>query len=196
MDIISHGLWGAVLARAVNHSLEVKGRATPRLQPPLAFFFGVFPDLAAFTPIFVLVVYGLLIGQVFPFRPAQTESIEALGVGLPAILAVTKAIYACTHSLVIFAACFFVGWLGRTIRAHRRRLTLSLMPFEMGAWLFHILIDIPTHSVRFYPTPFLWPIMDYHIDGIPWSNPFIFSLNVIALMAVYWWTRRRERQIE
>ncbi|MBI2662668.1 hypothetical protein HYX11_04380 [Candidatus Woesearchaeota archaeon] len=26
---------------------------------------------------------------------------------------------------------------------------------EMLAWLGHIIIDIPTHSYKFYPTPFL-----------------------------------------
>jgi hypothetical protein len=32
--------------------------------------------------------------------------------------------------------------------------------FEMRGWLLHILIDIPTHSFRYYETRFPWPISD------------------------------------
>lgn len=68
---------------------------------------------------------------------------------------------------------------------------------EMLAWPLHILVDIPTHSERFFPTPFLWPLSDFHVDGHPWSDPRIFIPNVILIAGLYtwyyWWRPRRER---
>jgi hypothetical protein len=57
----------------------------------------------------------------------------------------------------------------------------------MLAWLLHILVDIPTHSTRFFPTPFLWPISSYEFSGIGWANPMIFIPNVVLLTSLYVW---------
>lgn len=84
------------------------------------------------------------------------------------------AIYNVTHSLIIRAIVFWGLWLifKKPIKASYAR-------------LLHILIDIPTHSLAFFATPFLWPISTYKFDGIPRSNKMIFIPNVIILVLLY-----------
>jgi len=55
----------------------------------------------------------------------------------------------------------------------------------MWAWGLHILMDIPTHSTDFFPTPFLWPFSGYRVDGISWGHPYIFFPNVVVLIVLY-----------
>jgi hypothetical protein len=65
---------------------------------------------------------------------------------------------------------------------------------EMLGWALHILIDIPTHSLRFFATPFLWPLSDYRFNGISWGNRWFMLANYTALAIVYillWRTSRR-----
>jgi hypothetical protein len=65
---------------------------------------------------------------------------------------------------------------------------------EMLGWALHILIDIPSHSLRFFATPFLWPLSGYSVDGIPWGNRWYMLINYSALVIVYlllWRTSRR-----
>ncbi len=83
-------------------------------------------------------------------------------------------LYNITHSLIIFGAVFLFVYL------------LRRKPFWLlAAWGMHILIDIPTHAEKFFPTPFLWPVSSFHIDGISWVSPVIFFPNLIGLSIVY-----------
>jgi membrane-bound metal-dependent hydrolase YbcI (DUF457 family) len=43
-----------------------------------------------------------------------------------------------------------------------RRVVLELL-----GWLSHVLIDIFTHSFRYYATRFLWPLSDIRFNGLP-----------------------------
>ena len=83
-------------------------------------------------------------------------------------------LYSFTHSLVIFALVFAL-------------LTVVLRKpvWIVAAWGLHVLIDIPTHSLALFPTPFLWPISDFRVDGIGWDNPVILAIDVVLLIAVY-----------
>lgn len=83
-------------------------------------------------------------------------------------------LYNVTHSLVIFIAAFVLIWavVGKPV-------------WVVAAWGLHILIDIPTHSLALFPTPFLWPISDFKIDGIGWGNPAILAIDIAMLLAVY-----------
>ncbi len=92
--------------------------------------------------------------------------------------------YNATHSLLVFAAVFLAVWIVR------RR------PFvPLAAWGLHILIDIPTHSLALFPTPFLWPVSDLRIDGIPWHTPAVLIPNSLLLLGLHawWWLARRGR---
>jgi hypothetical protein len=55
-------------------------------------------------------------------------------------------------------------------------------------------MDIVSHAKDFFPTPFLWPLSDARIDGVPWSEAMAFLPNVLLLALLYAWlffTRKR-----
>jgi len=58
-------------------------------------------------------------------------------------------------------------------------------PWLLGAWLLHILCDIPTHAASYFPTPFLWPFPTPFVDGVPWSTPGFMAANYATLFIVY-----------
>ncbi|MGH7928768.1 MAG: hypothetical protein ACREQV_13345 [Candidatus Binatia bacterium] len=82
--------------------------------------------------------------------------------------------YNVTHSLVVFAATFCLLWL-----ATRNP------PWLLGAWLLHIVCDIPTHTESYFPTPFLWPFPTPFVDGIAWSTPWFMIANYTGMIIVY-----------
>lgn len=146
----------------------------------LAFFFGIAPDFFSFGLFFALTLLGL--AEHPDWRSGQHPD----PAGIPGFV---HALYDGTHSLVIFAAVFAIVWL-----ILRRPL------LEMLGWPLHILVDIPTHSAEFFPTPFLWPLSDYSFDGWNWSRPEIFIPNVIFLAGLYIWfyiiRPRRQKRLE
>ncbi|MFH0890864.1 MAG: hypothetical protein V1856_02435 [Candidatus Liptonbacteria bacterium] len=142
----------------------------------VSFLFGVGPDILSFGPFFVAVFFGW-------------ESWVSRGYEKPdpaALPGYVHSLYDAAHSFLIYGLFFMLLWLRR--KNNFARLTLS--------WPLHILIDIPTHSGTFFPTPFLWPISDFYVDGHPWSNPEIFIPNVVLLVGLYayWYTQRRVRK--
>lgn len=134
-----------------------------------AFLFGIGPDLVAFGTFFI------------------TSLIFSGNVGKPSLESIPQyvfSIYDFSHSLVVYSIFLAILWfLGKR---HFAKLTLG--------WPLHILVDIPTHDASFFPTPFLWPVSDFSIDGIPWSQPMIFIPNVIVLVSLYlyWYLKRRK----
>lgn len=167
MDIFSHGLWAGAGAKAVNLKKQ-----TP-LRVWLAMLFGVFPDLFAFAISFVYRNWARIAGgtQPFVFRPGEME--PPIQNQHP-LLQLTHALYDISHSLFVFFLVFaIVSWY------FRRPI------WEMGGWILHILMDIPSHSYAFFPTPFLWPISSFKVNGIPWSAPVFFWTNIALLATVY-----------
>jgi len=82
--------------------------------------------------------------------------------------------YNITHSPVVCTVAFFLLW----------QLTKK-PPWLLGAWLLHILCDIPTHAASYFPTPFLWPFPTPFVDGVPWSTPWFMAANYITMFIVY-----------
>jgi len=126
----------------------------------LAALFGVLPDILSFGIIFAI---NLTNGN-FHRGPPSISS-------LPDWL---FAAYNLTHSFVMFAAVFLIIYI----------ITKKWF-WPLTAWAIHILIDIPTHSFRFFPTPFLWPLSDYKFDGISWGTRWFMLLNYSALIIVF-----------
>lgn len=167
MDIVSHGLWGGIAF----------GRRSRRAFWT-AFAFGVLPDLLAFGPHFAESIWDSLSGG--RWQPTDPQH------GYASIPPYVFLVYHVTHSLVVFLAAFLLVW------ALRRR---PLWP--MLAWALHILMDIPTHSLRFFPTPFLWPLSDVAFNGISWAQPIILVPDILLLLLTYGWyflIRRRRRR--
>ena len=133
----------------------------------LSLLFGVLPDLLAFGPFFV----GIFLG--FYQRPLFNGTEPPNPALIPSFVG---QIYNITHSLIIFAAVFLIVWF-----------ILKRPVYEMLAWGLHILFDIPTHSYAFFPTPFLWPISAFKINGVHWGDPIILYPNIILLLILYIW---------
>lgn len=167
MDIISHGLRGAITVGRRN-----------KTQFWLSFFFGMFPDLAAFAFPFVVALFMVI------FWPITLSDFHE-GVHMVGMNFITT-VYPISHSLVVWAGAFLLLWA-----IFRKPVIASF------AWLFHILLDIFTHSTEFFPTPFLWPISKVHFNGIPWHHAEILYPNIALLLIVYgyfiWrrWKRRK-----
>ncbi len=130
----------------------------------LSFLFGIMPDVLAFGPFFASVFLGLQKGPQFSSEPPDPGLIPLY----------VHRLYSMSHSLIIFTLLFAALWIIRQ------------KPFwEFSAWGAHILVDIPTHSYQFFPTPFLWPLSNITVNGVPWGNPWIFIPNVTLLITLY-----------
>lgn len=141
----------------------------------LAFLFGISPDLFSFGIFTIMTLLGFVSGPDWSNGPPDARLIPTY----------VYSLYNATHSLVIFAVVFGMVWL-----------LLKRPVYEMLAWPLHILMDIPTHSTKFFATPFLWPLTDYKVNGIPWSHPWIFFPDWILLVLIYsyFYFQKRKRK--
>ena len=189
MDIFSHGFWAGAGAEFLNRKMFKERR---KLNVRWAAFWGVAPDVFSFGFAFAWLFLRWATGQseqFFPHDPAHPEL--QFGTGDPSNATIplgqlTAILYQFTHSAVIFFAVFGVIVLFR-LRSRR-------IPWEMAGWLFHILIDIPTHSYRFYPTPALWPLSEWRFDGFSWGTPWFLITDYLAILAVYFFFLRRRQK--
>ena len=162
MDVVSHGLWSYVGARAMN--LRSDGL---RVRPFLAAAFGILPDLIAFTPLTIWSAVQLVSGNAHLAGHRAAE--EYIARNVPWLQTLTTELYGASHSLLLWAVVF--GLL----------LAFRLRWREWFAWLLHILVDIPTHSRESYPTPALWPLSDWTFDGVTWRSAAILIPNFVLL---------------
>jgi magnesium-transporting ATPase (P-type) len=132
----------------------------------LSVFFGVAPDLLSF---------GILFTSYFLRNGLNRPEFLTLEPPDPSLIPnYVSVAYNYTHSLVVFAVIFALVWL------------LFKKPFiPLSAWALHILIDIPTHTSAFFPTPFLWPLSSFKVSGISWGEPWFLLLNYSAIILVY-----------
>jgi hypothetical protein len=141
----------------------------------LAAAFSLLPDFFAEGVMFLLVILGL------PNMPGLEH-------GHPDISefpAYAQNFYNATHSLVIFSLAFAMVWLLKK---------KAFLP--MAAWGMHVVIDIPTHSFKLFPTPFLWPLTNFKIDGIKWDSLLILIPNYALLVILYsaWFYKQRGKK--
>lgn len=185
MDVFSHALWGRHLTYR-------------RLDWRLAAVMGVTPDLFAFIP---STIYRWVKGE-----PRTSIDENTVTSDLPAI---AWDLYQISHSLIWTFVLFLLIWGGLEIRLRKlglqgklpegKWLQTSMSPRTAAMvlitpWVFHIFIDIPTHTINFFPTPFLMPISDFMVDGIAWTAWWIMTMNVIALAVVWWLLKRDDAQ--
>jgi len=119
-----------------------------------AVLFGVLPDLLSWT---IYLFYSISKRQ---FGPPKLEQIPHW----------VFVLYGLTHSVFVMAAVFtfthfFTG-----------------IPLFLWAWPIHVLIDIPTHSREYLPTPFLWPFFEWKFPGIGWANRYFMFANYAAII--------------
>lgn len=200
MDIIAHGLWTAAAAKALNRRRASRvANQEPRIKWSLnvwlATFWGIFPDLFAFTIPFAWIASGILFGNLHLSDIPRPHQIEPPTAGTFWVIHLAKQLYNISHSGLVFATAFLLVWLvGRFVLPPSFRLQRA--PWEMGGWLLHVLIDIPTHSYQFYPTPIFWPISSWKfVYGFSWSVPWFMILNYSALAIVYYLLWRKKKKL-
>ncbi|MFA6047452.1 MAG: hypothetical protein WCV59_01570 [Parcubacteria group bacterium] len=174
MDVFAHGLWAGAASKAGNIKIFKK----KPLKTWKMVVFGVFPDVFAFAPAFIY----MFASYIFPGipkmdHPGPAHMEPATGNGL-VINNLTHHLYNLSHSLLIFFLIFGLIWL-----IFRRPV------WEMLGWIIHIIMDIPSHSYDFYPTPFLWPFSDFKVNGVHWGTPWFmitnYSLIILAYLVIY-----------
>lgn len=166
MEMVAHGLWAAAAGISARRAAGVK------LQVAWVVWWSVFPDVLAFAPSLAAGLWLRLVSDPMP-PTADGHMLPHVHIGLP--------LYPAAHSLVLFLIVF-----GLTSLLAKR------IVFSMLGWLLHIVLDIPTHSLSYYATQFLWPISDYRIDGIAWWTPWFWASTYGALGVVYFvlWKKR------
>jgi len=172
MDILAHALWTGAAYTATQQKTKKPFRVG------LAVFWGVFPDLFAFVPGFTWLFYNIVLGN---FHFSDLPRPDALKPIAPPLSHLTGALYNVSHSAIIFFAVLGITFL-----------ILKRPVWELFGWLFHILLDIPTHSYRFYPTPFLWPLFGFKFNSFSWATPWFLIINYAAIGIVYFflWKKR------
>ncbi len=174
MDIFAHSLWTAAAAKGANKNKKLIEKNKGPLRAGVTAFWGVAPDLFAFGFPFLASLYFFITGQINLSNAASHRWFN-LPESANWIAKLPPHLYQISHSLVIFSVVFLVVW------------TIRRRPYyEMLGWLLHILIDIPSHSANFYPTPFLWPISDFKfLYGVSWGNQIYMIINY-SLLALTW----------
>ena len=175
MDIFAHALWTSVGAKKLNENFEKKGKIKVSLF--WSAFWGIFPDLFAFGIPSILTFYTVLIGdttfgQLLKNGPHLQSGNQ--------VFSLAHYLYQYSHSLIIFGVVWLIF----------KRPQLALL-----GWLLHILIDIPSHSINFFPTPFLFPLSNYRFPyGIAWSDQWFMIINYSILLIVFLWVLLRKRR--
>ena len=139
-----------------------------------AFCLSILPDILGEGIMFSLIFLGV----------SNMPSIEQGHPNITEFPVYVQNFYNATHSLIIFLTVFALFWI------------ITRKPFWLLlAWGLHIIIDIPTHSFKLFPTPFLWPISDFKINGIPWDNSIILIPNILLLVIFYifWFYKKKNK---
>ena len=151
----------------LSHALWGKGLFGYRKYRWFSFIFGVIPDLLSFGLYFL---FNLIVNP-FTMKLGKPELSE-----LPDWVFL---LYDFSHSFII--AMIFILIVYKINKD---------FCFPMLAWPFHILLDVFTHSVKYFPTPIFWPISNYRFDGIPWSNPYVMLINIICIFLIFIYRRK------
>ena len=155
MDIVSHGLWGAITF----------GRKS-RSSFSLAFVVGLAPDLLSFGILYAAAMLGLAETPDFSEGTPPESSIPLY----------VHHLYNVTHSFIVFLSVFLITWF-----------LLKRPLWELSAWGLHVLVDVPTHSYAFFPTPVLWPLFGWKFNGWQWTTLSILIPNFVLLTLLYAW---------
>ena len=157
MDILAHALWTNLLYQPTS--------GIDRLLP---IALGVAPDLIPFTPMMIRVAIKR---QSRLWNRVNKDTFETIGRTTPWWV---YRLYDLTHSIPVWCVGFVTWWW-----------LAGVVPWAAFAWLIHILVDIPTHSRAFFPTPFLWPLCNYNFDGISWGERWFMGVNYGGCLMAY-----------
>ncbi len=126
-------------------------------KPFYAVLFGFLPDVASWG---IFLMYSLITGKLVFEEPVVSNIPEWV-----------FTLYGISHSLVVAAVVILIVFL-----------ILKKIPVYMFAWPIAIVMDIVTHTREFLPTPFLWPISDWHFPGFSWGNGYFIFINYTLIL--------------
>lgn len=179
MDIIADGLWAVVAAKAANKKLKKP------INSWLAGFWGIFPDLFSFWIAMIWVLWGMAEGTMqFSDMPRHPDSAEQMPLQAFWVYQISYDLYNISHSAVVFFAIFFLTWI-----------VLRKPHLELFGWFVHLLVDIPTHTLENFPTPLLWPLSEWKIDGLAyWHLNWFAPLTYIFIFFLLYLLRNHKKK--
>src|SRR3989344_4151023 len=106
MDVFAHGLWAGAAAKAANKNSAIVGKIKKPLKVWRMVFWGVFPDIFAFTLPFVWMFWNLVFGGMKFSNFPRPETVEpAVRDTLP-VFQIASGLYNISHSLIVFIVIF------------------------------------------------------------------------------------------
>lgn len=146
----------------ISHALwtNLVFKELPVEQRIWAISFGVVPDFISFSFLTVRHFFK----KTIHFKPPLRK--------MPRYV---YKLYNITHSLVIWLGIFFV----------LKIFNLEFWALVFCGWGLHILLDIFTHTEKYFPTPILWPFSRFHFSGINWSNKWFMLFNYAVIFFLY-----------
>ncbi len=145
-----------------SHALWGRGLFGYRGHPWLALLFGAMPDLSSFG---LLMIYRLFNGTYVPGPPPLATMPEWV-----------FSSYNLTHSFVV---ALLLVWLAALMN--------RAVAFAMLGWPFHICLDFPFHTAKYFPTKIFWPLSDFYVDGVSWATPAVWFPNIAGLIVLFVW---------
>ncbi len=145
-----------------------------KLSAKWLFFWGMFPDLFAFTLIFVVSIVQKIFGLSVSLGRPSITTIEPWTPGFDSLSNFTQLLYQLSHSLVVFLLVIATYYIWK-----------KRLPWVLLGWPLHILADVPTHSHAFYATPVFWPLTHWKFDGISWGAGYFTLYNYLAIGAAF-----------
>ncbi|MCC6197235.1 MAG: metal-dependent hydrolase [Burkholderiales bacterium] len=178
MDILAHGMWAAAGAEVLGRKVAITRYDTLGIV-----IFALLPDLVHLLPVIGWVAFGG--GTMRDLYEYVVATPAAEPVLPPIVKELTHHLHCIGHSAIVAGAVTLVVW------RMRRNWLIPLL----GWWL-HIVIDVFTHSLDYYPSPVLYPITYRGFDGVAWNTPTFMALNYAFLAATWIWLwRTRSRRI-
>ena len=175
MDILAHALWAGAGVALLRRRSVVTAR-TGLLTVALA----VLPDIPHLLPVLLWEMiadgtFAAVLGYAVAV-PGQAPPVA------PAVEFWSHHLHCIFHSAVVAGVVTALTWV------FLRKLWVPLL-----GWWSHILIDVFTHSVDYYPSPVLYPFTRAGFDGIAWNSPWFMVLNYLVLTGLYGWLWRSRR---
>jgi len=167
MEILAHTLWTTAAARTANEKAKKENKKI-KFNLFWTSFWGIFPDLFAFTIPFIVFFFNILSNpQVFEGVARSRRIVDASGLA--------SVLYQYSHSIVIWVLVFSLIWV-----------FVKKPPLPLLGWVFHIILDIPSHAIGYYATPFLYPLSNYRFPyGVAWSNKWFMIGNYTILLIIW-----------
>ncbi len=164
MDILAHALWASV-------GISLAHRRWP-INPTVAAItvaLSVLPDVPHLLPIFAWSALG---DGTFSALSDYSIAVPGQEPTMPSVVTfLSHHLHCMTHSAIVAGAITAWVW------AMRRTFWVPLL-----GWWSHILIDVFTHSIDYYPSPVFYPITQRGFDGVAWNRPWFMVLNYAALV--------------